>query len=110
MVLETWVAPLIVLGFNLDLDNALDLSTLSAFAATEPIQASRKSTFRVVFLLASYPSKIQILKEPAGDPDISGVDLVGNMVMRSYIYIYISSCFFAISTLTPCFGNTFAFV
>ena len=37
MVLETWVAPLIVLGFNLDLDNALDLSTLSAFAATEPI-------------------------------------------------------------------------
>lgn len=90
MVLETWVAPLIVLGFNLDLDNALDLSTLSAFAATEPIQASRKSTFRVVFLMASYPSKIQILKEPAGDPDISGVDLVGNMVMRSYI----SSCFF----------------
>ena len=73
MVLETWVAPLIVVGFNLDLDNALDLSTLSAFAATLP--------------------------------DISGVDLVGNIVMR-----HISSCFLPISTATPCFGNTFAFV
>ena len=28
MVLETWVTPIIVLGFNIDLANSLDLSTL----------------------------------------------------------------------------------
>jgi hypothetical protein len=33
MVLETWIAPIIVVSFNIDLDNALDLSTLSASSA-----------------------------------------------------------------------------
>ena len=38
MVLETWVAPIIVLGFNIDLDNALDLSTLRAFLAKSSLE------------------------------------------------------------------------
>lgn len=57
MVLETWVTPIIVLGFNIDLANSLDLSTLRMFRMVKLLRLSRMAK-----LMHAVPELTIILK------------------------------------------------
>ncbi|CAL1141465.1 unnamed protein product [Cladocopium goreaui] len=57
MVLETWIAPIIVVSFNIDLDNALDLSTLRMFRMVKLLRLSRMAK-----LLHAVPELTIIMK------------------------------------------------
>ncbi|CAE7491999.1 unnamed protein product [Symbiodinium microadriaticum] len=57
MVIETWIMPIIVLGFNLDLANALDLSTLRMFRMVKLLRLSRMAK-----LLRAVPELTIIMK------------------------------------------------
>eukprot|EP00434_Breviolum_minutum_P011088 symbB.v1.2.009783.t1/scaffold574.1/size185248/8 len=72
MVLETWVAPLIVLGFNLDLDNALDLSTLRMFRMVKLLRLSRMAK-----LLHAVPELTIIMK---------GINLATRSVLVFFLF------------------------
>eukprot|EP00439_Symbiodinium_sp_Y106_P041358 s3049_g5.t1 len=57
MVIETWIMPIIVLGFNIDLANALDLSTLRMFRMVKLLRLSRMAK-----LLRAVPELTIIMK------------------------------------------------
>ncbi|CAJ1337877.1 unnamed protein product [Effrenium voratum] len=92
MVLETWIAPIIILGFNIDLANALDLSTLRMFRMVKLLRLSRMAK-----LLRAVPELTIIMK---------GINLATRSVLVFFLFWMIIIYVFALVLRQVTEGNS----